>query len=80
MFGVKVMGTNIEMQFVSQLGEGAGIYNNDCGPACCSMIILEDKDIFVSPDELYKVPGGAHRQQILVQTHISCNSYSRILK
>jgi len=70
MFGVKVMGTNIEMQFVSQLGEGAGIYNNDCGPACCSMIILEDKDIFVSPDELYKVPGwGAP------STDIGTNSY-----
>ena len=51
------MAKNIDMQFVSQLGEGAGMHNNDCGPACDSMIILEDKDIFVSPDELYKVPG-----------------------
>ena len=70
MFGVNVMGTNIDMQFVSQLGEGAGMHNNDCGPACCSMVILEGKDIFVSPDELYKLDGwGAP------STDIGTNSY-----
>ena len=51
------MGTNINMQFVSQLGEGANMHNNDCGPACTSMIILKATDTFVSPDQLYKLPG-----------------------
>ena len=48
---------NIEMEFVSQLGEGADDFNNDCGIADCSAIILEAKDIFVSPNEIYKLDG-----------------------
>jgi len=58
MFGVNTMGINITFDpFISQLGEGAGMHNNDCGPADCSNVIHKAKDIFISPDELYKLPG-----------------------
>jgi len=56
MFGGE-MGKIFDMQFVSQLGVGAGMHNNDCGEACCSMVLLESKDIFVQPDEWYKMDG-----------------------
>jgi len=51
------MGTNIEMQFVSQVEGSAEGHVMDCGPACCSMIILKDKGEFISVDDIYKVPG-----------------------
>jgi len=43
--------------YVSQLGEDADVYNNDCGPACCSMGLAYKADIVISPNELYKLPG-----------------------
>ena len=56
-FGENTMAKNIEMQFVSQLGEDADDFNKDCGQTCCSIVILKDKDIYVSPNELYQIPG-----------------------
>ena len=37
-FGGK-LGKVLNVPFVSQLGEGAGMHNNDCGPASCSMLL-----------------------------------------
>lgn len=56
MFGGE-MGKVLNMTFVSQLGEGAGDHHNDCGLACCSMVLLASKDIFVQVDEWYKMDG-----------------------
>jgi len=70
LFGDKVMGTNIEMQFVSQLGDDADDHNNDCGQTTCSAGILWAKGDYISPDELYKVPGWGSPQ-----TDIGTNSY-----
>jgi len=50
-------GKILDVTFVSQLGEGAGMQNNDCGPACCSMVLLASNDTFVSPDQWYSIPG-----------------------
>ena len=56
MFGGE-MGKILNMAFVSQLGVGAGDHHNDCGLACCSMLLLAAKDIFVQVDEWYKMDG-----------------------
>ncbi len=47
----------LNVPWISQLGYGADIYNNDCGPACCSMVVAALKGDIVSPNEWYKMDG-----------------------
>ena len=54
---VTTEGKKVVMEFVSQLGVGAGMYNNDCGPASDSIITLASKGIFVQPDQWYAMDG-----------------------
>ena len=47
----------LDVPFVSQLGYGADAHHNDCGPACCSMVLAAVKDIVVTPDQWYAMDG-----------------------
>ena len=47
----------LEIPFFSQLTYGAELYHNDCGPACCSMLVAAIKDQIVSVNEWYKMEG-----------------------
>jgi len=47
----------LDIPYFSQLGEGAELHNNDCGPACCSMLVAALKDVIVTPNEWYKMDG-----------------------
>jgi len=47
----------LDIPFVSQLGSLAGVRKNDCGPACCSMLVKAYKDSFISPDAWYGLEG-----------------------
>jgi len=38
---------------VSQMGEGATLRTNDCGPACCAMILHKIAGISLNPDDFY---------------------------
>jgi hypothetical protein len=43
----------LNVEFISQLGNGADKYNNDCGAACVSMLISAYTQQNVSVDEIY---------------------------
>ena len=47
----------LEIPYFSQLTYGAELYNNDCGPACCSMLVAALTDQIVSVNEWYKMEG-----------------------
>ena len=47
----------LDVPFISQLGAGASAHNNDCGPACCSMVLAAVMDNVVNPDDWYAMDG-----------------------
>lgn len=47
----------MNIPYFSQVGFGADEHHNDCGAACCSMVVAYLKDISVSPDSWYDLDG-----------------------
>lgn len=52
-----IVGDELNMTGVSQIGVGANDHHNDCGLACCSMDVLAAEDIFVPVDQWYEMDG-----------------------
>lgn len=44
----------MNIPYIPQIGEGADLHHNDCGPACASMLIAAYRDIVLSPNEYYE--------------------------
>lgn len=51
---ISCRGEPMNIPYIPQIGEGANLHHNDCGPACASMLIAAYKDIILSPDEYYE--------------------------